>query len=50
MARKLEVDIKETTKELKQLLHQQKSVRIRERVEVLYQVLIVLNLIKIITS
>lgn len=36
MARKLEVDIKETTKELKQLLHQQKRVRIRERVQVLY--------------
>jgi transposase len=36
MARKQEVKIKETTKELKQLLHQQKSGRIKERVQVLY--------------
>ena len=36
MARKLEVDIQETTKELKRLLHQPKNVRIRERVPVLY--------------
>jgi len=36
MARTLEVDIQETPEELKQLLHQQKSVRIRERVQVLY--------------
>lgn len=36
MARKREVKIKETTKELKQLLHQQKSGRIKERVQVLY--------------
>ncbi|BAP56698.1 hypothetical protein THII_2401 [Thioploca ingrica] len=36
MARKLEIDIKETTQELKQLLHQQKSGRTKERVPVLY--------------
>lgn len=36
MARKLEIDIKETAQELKQLLLEQKSVRIKERVQVLY--------------
>ena len=35
MSRKLEIDIKEPIKELKQLLHQQQRVRIRERVPVL---------------
>lgn len=36
MDRKREVDIQETAEELKQLLHQQKSVRVKERVPVLY--------------
>ncbi|MDY6992634.1 MAG: helix-turn-helix domain-containing protein [Pseudomonadota bacterium] len=36
MARKLEVEIKETAQELKQLLHQQKNGRIKERIQVLY--------------
>jgi len=36
MARKREINIKETTRELKQLLHQQKSGRIKEQVQVLY--------------
>lgn len=36
MARNLEIEIKETAHELKQLLNQEKSVRIKERVQVLY--------------
>ncbi|NJO17533.1 MAG: helix-turn-helix domain-containing protein [Thioploca sp.] len=36
MARELEVEIQETAQELKQLLHQPKSGRIQERVQVLY--------------
>lgn len=36
MARTLEVNIKETDRELKALLHQQKKGRIKERVQVLY--------------
>ena len=36
MGRTLKVEIKETERTLKQLLHQQKSGRLRERVQVLY--------------
>ena len=36
MGRTLKVEIKETERTLKQLLHQQKSGRMRERLQVLY--------------